>query len=131
MRERMLRELRGQSSRKVAHATYLIREDGDIHLRYHDTNVITSHEDGTFTLRNGGYFTATTRKRIEEYAPVSITGRLARNMGAAHDSPFRPSILSREADPGGPWMVGSIEWIEGARYSVAGKPIDFTTEATT
>lgn len=130
MRERMTRELRGQTSRKVAHATYLIMDGTDIHLRYHDTNVVTSHEDGTFTLRNGGYFTATTRKRIEEYAPVSITGRLARNMGAAHDSPFRPGIFSRDSHAGGPWMVGSIEWAEGARYSAAGKPIDFTVEAT-
>lgn len=54
-------------------ATVLVRgKNEDIHLRYHNTDVITFHKDGTFTLDGGGYRTATTLRRLKEFGPFQI-----------------------------------------------------------
>jgi hypothetical protein len=50
------------------------RDDGSIAVRYHDTDVLTYHPDGTVTLTTGyftsGYFpTRTTKRRINAYLP--------------------------------------------------------------
>jgi len=54
------RNLRGKRS------TRLIVDGNDIHLRYHSTNVVTFHNDGSMTLRNGGWQSKTTKERINE-----------------------------------------------------------------
>ncbi len=48
--------------------------DGNTYgIRYHGTYVVLIHEDGTYTLNSGGWKTVTTKKRINEYAPVYIS----------------------------------------------------------
>ena len=55
-------------------ATAFVRgENGDIHLRYHCTNVITFHPDNTFTLSSGGFRTRTTLARLREFGPLNIS----------------------------------------------------------
>ena len=57
-------------------ATCLVRgENGDIHLQYHQTRVVTFHDDNTFTLNSGGYLTSTTKRRINEYGPCHVYQR--------------------------------------------------------
>lgn len=59
-----------RTERKVATATVLHRIGNDLAIRYHATDVVTLHADGSYTLKTGGYYTQTTKRRIEEYAPV-------------------------------------------------------------
>lgn len=68
-----LARLNGRASRHVAHKTYLIaRDNGDIALRYWDTDVVTFHSDNTATLNTGGFATMFTKERINEYAGTRI-----------------------------------------------------------
>jgi hypothetical protein len=60
-----------RGNRKVAHNTWLRRlpaeVDGDMPdyaVRYHETDVVAFHADGTATLTDGGWATPTTRARI-------------------------------------------------------------------
>lgn len=39
-------------------------------VKFHDTDIVTIREDGSYTVTTGGYFTMITRQRIEEYSPV-------------------------------------------------------------
>ena len=48
-----------------------------IAVKYHDTDVIQFHRNGTVTLDRGGYNTRTTQDRIETYSPLRVAaGRL-------------------------------------------------------
>jgi hypothetical protein len=64
---------RCSQSRKVANNTYLERRGDDIAVRLHATDVVTFHADGTITLSTGGWFTVTTKARINDYLPGGIT----------------------------------------------------------
>ena len=48
-----------------------VRFDG-FAICYHDTDIVTIHKDGTYTLHNGGYKTVTTKKWINHYSPAII-----------------------------------------------------------
>lgn len=51
--------------RKVGNNTYLERRDnGDIAVRLHDTDVVRLHPDGSITLHDGGWRTVTTKDRM-------------------------------------------------------------------
>lgn len=64
---------RCSQSRKVANNTYLHRcDNGDIAVRLHNTDVVTFHADGTITLSTGGWFTVTTKARINDYLPGGV-----------------------------------------------------------
>lgn len=54
-------------------ATYLHRVDAaTVAVRYHATDVVTYHADGSITLRSGGWNTATTKARLDEYSRFSV-----------------------------------------------------------
>ena len=104
-----------------------------IDIRYHDTAVVTIHPGGCYTLRAGGYFTKTTRARIEEYSPCRwIDGPLARNMG--HGGIFTPGLFSRGPHSGGPWEIYKpaqsaawgyrIEFRDGMTVNSDGRDVD-------
>jgi hypothetical protein len=44
----------------------------DYAIRLHNTDVVTLHPDGCYTLDSGGWRTVTTKDRINRYAPVSV-----------------------------------------------------------
>lgn len=50
------------------------KEGGDISIYYYRTPIVTFHRNGMATLRDGGYRTASTRNKINEYM-----GRWTRN----------------------------------------------------
>jgi hypothetical protein len=55
-RYRMQMRLGARNRYKIGNATYLIRhDDGSISCRYHDTDVITAHEDGRVVVDSGGW----------------------------------------------------------------------------
>ena len=49
-----------------------VRPHHDIAVRYHSTDVVVAHQNGTFTLNSGGYRTATTKERIKTYSPARL-----------------------------------------------------------
>ena len=62
---------RNDSSRKIAHATYVVKSidafgETVYGIQYHRTVIFAVYEDGRYIINNGGYFTATTKKRIND-----------------------------------------------------------------
>jgi len=47
-------------------------EDGTRIVRYHDTDIITEYPDGRTMLRNGGWYTRTTKERICNHSKFSV-----------------------------------------------------------
>lgn len=69
-------KLNGRDSRKVGNNTYLERIDSQtVGVRLHGTHVVTIHADGRYTLNSGGWRTATTKSRINDYAPARLSQR--------------------------------------------------------
>lgn len=59
--------------RKIANNTWLVRLfDGDIGMVYHRTRVVTFHKDGTVTLNTGGWYTYTTKERMNWVDGLSV-----------------------------------------------------------
>ena len=50
-------------------------EDGRQAIRLHNTDIITTHPDGSTELNSGGWRTHTTKARINEYSPLKIRQR--------------------------------------------------------
>ena len=53
---------RCKDSRRYANNTYLIRENGHLAMRYHETNVVTWYPNGDIVLNSGGWHTSTTKE---------------------------------------------------------------------
>lgn len=62
-RAKNYRKLTGRSS------DMRLLANGDIAIRYHNTDVVTLHADNSATLNSDGYRTMTTKARMNEYAP--------------------------------------------------------------
>lgn len=64
---------RDRTRRTIDRNTRLRRVDGTTFaIQYHETDIVTIHADGRYTLRMGGYGTVSTKRRIEQYAPVQF-----------------------------------------------------------
>ena len=64
---------RDKTSRPVAWHTRLnLHENGDIALKYHATDVVTYHPDGSISLDSGGWKTQTTKRRINDYTDMRV-----------------------------------------------------------
>lgn len=53
-------------------ATEIIRRIGGIAMRYHETDVVTWHENGDVTLNTGGWLTQTTARRIADFTRLRV-----------------------------------------------------------
>lgn len=75
----MVSKVRGKRNadrRKVGNNTYAeIMHDGSVGIMLHSTYVVKIHPDNTYTLQNGGWQTATTKDRINQYSPVKVYQR--------------------------------------------------------
>lgn len=66
-----------RDSRKVANNTYYQRrENGDIAMRLHETDIVTFHGDNTATFNSGGWRTVTTKERMSGVVNVSQRDRV-------------------------------------------------------
>ncbi len=62
-----------RSQRKVGNNTYAyIEHDGSVAIELHGTKVVVFYPNGLIKLNSGGYRTSTTKKRINQYSPVSV-----------------------------------------------------------
>jgi len=59
--------------RKIGNNTWLKRRGDDIAVRLHDTDVVVYHPDGSITLDTGGWFTVTTKARMNEHSPFGVS----------------------------------------------------------
>lgn len=72
----MVRGKSNRSRRKIGNNTWAeIESSGDVRIILHSTPVVTIHADNTYTLRSGGWQTATTKDRINQYSPVRVYQR--------------------------------------------------------
>lgn len=113
------RELTARNGRKkVAHNTYLERDEvsDDIDLVYHYTAIVTYHNDGTMTLRTGGWCTATTKDRLNRFTPAAIRSERG-DWFLCSVSALSPPCPVR------------IEFEEEMRIDEHGRPVDFTSYA--
>lgn len=73
---KMVHGKRNANRRKVGNNTYAeILQNNSVAITLHSTDVVTIHEDNTYTLRSGGWQTVTTKDRINQYSPVRVYQR--------------------------------------------------------
>jgi len=69
----MVRGKTNKNTRKVGNNTYAeIEYDKSVSIRLHGTTVVRFYPNGLVKLNSGGYHTHTTKKRINQYSPVSV-----------------------------------------------------------
>lgn len=65
----------GEYCKKLANNTYLFKDDEIFRIRFHATDIVRIYNDGLYLIDNGGWFTPTTKNRINSYAPINIYTR--------------------------------------------------------
>lgn len=64
---------RSKGDRPIANNTRVqLRDNGDVAVRLHSTDVVTYHPDGSVTLDSGGWRTYTTKDRINAFSPARV-----------------------------------------------------------
>jgi hypothetical protein len=71
---------RNRNNRPIANNTRVVRlpdgpppgNDRSIAIRLHQTDIVVYHDDGTVQLFTGGWYTVTTKARINDFAPVRV-----------------------------------------------------------
>lgn len=69
---KMVLTIQGKQPNKMTrrvgnNTTATIRENNSVAIRLHNTNVVILRNDGTVTLNSGGWKTATTKARMNQY----------------------------------------------------------------
>lgn len=72
--EKLFNTARSKTAGKpIANNTRLFKRGDDAYaVKLHDTDVVTIHEDGTYTYNSGGWQTLTTKERINRYSPLRL-----------------------------------------------------------
>lgn len=97
--------LGSHTQRRIKGNTWLVRKGDDIALRFHSTDIITIHRDGTYTLDCAWNRSTTTKSRLCEFSPARV---------------YQKARV---------WYIGDgIEYYDGIRVDRAGKPIPRTEE---
>jgi len=64
---------RDKTSRPIANNTRVeSRDGGKIAVKYHATDVVTYFPDGRVRLNTGGWFTYTTKDRLNRFSPARV-----------------------------------------------------------
>lgn len=80
-------------------------------VRLHNTDVVTLHKDGTYTLDSGGWQTVATKDRMNRYGPANV----ASNRGQWQ--------VSRRGDWSKSWP-----YADGMRLAADGTPLDVSPD---
>lgn len=66
--------LGNKSERKVGHNTIIHKNyDGDIAIKYHNTDIVTINRLDNLKLNNGGWETSTTKGRLNQLVPPNVS----------------------------------------------------------
>ena len=84
--------LAGRDRVKLGNNTWLENINGGIGVRLHNTIIVWFHEDGKTTLHTGGYYSVTTKDRINAF----ITGHVYQH---AYQWRYQPSRLENAYVP--------------------------------
>ena len=62
-----------KTTRKIANNTWeILEKNGKVKaIRFHDTNIITYLKNGKIRLNSGGWYTSTTKERINRFLPAN------------------------------------------------------------
>ena len=118
--EQFLQSGRNKNQRTIAgiRATLVHRIDENaIALRYQYTDVVTFHRDGTYTLNTGGWYTMTTKDRINTYGPVGVWSE----NGIWY---YRPNGFEQQQEPYSRARVKFPKFYDGLRVNASGWPVD-------
>ena len=67
------RTIKGEKKKKLENNTYLLKDGEDYCVRLHQTVVVRIQPDNTCILNSGGWFTPTTKDRINRFSPKEIS----------------------------------------------------------
>lgn len=85
--------------KKLQNNTWLEKlEDGTFGVRLHDTYVVKIKPDGTYILNTGGWKTAMTKQRINDYSPARIFQERGNWYVGNKETPFFNGIVVRNED---------------------------------
>jgi hypothetical protein len=86
--------LGNRATRRLANNTWLRRDGADCVLTLHGNPIITYHPGGGVTLRSGGWRSVTTKRRLNQFAPVQVWQRRREWFVAAGgaEAPFRDGM---------------------------------------
>lgn len=91
---------RCKERRKIANNTWLERRDHDqIAVRLHDTDVVTYLPNGSITLNTGGWFTVTTKARINEFSPFGVSSTRGEWSVAIRNRHYNPDRYDPDTNP--------------------------------
>jgi hypothetical protein len=103
---------RGRDGRKkLTHNTYLHETQDGVAVQLHNTDIVKIHKDNTYTLNSGGWFTVTTKARINEFSPA----RLGQDKGIWY--------LYVGQGQGQGWSKERIPFHDGMKINGDGKPL--------
>lgn len=107
---------RCKDRRKVANNTWLERhDDGAIAVRLHDTDVVTYHPAGGFTLDSGGWRTVTTKERMSRFTDISVSQTAGEWFISEPNPAFDRSIRWPDTgNEGVPYWLESFPYADGA-----------------
>jgi len=104
--DRSLRAINKEKGAKLDHKTY-IRNVGDaVIIRFYDTDIVIIKPDNTYELYNGGYFSPTTKARINDYTPTSV-----------RQKNFK-------------WFIDDIEFFDGIQIDCTGQVLNKKNDST-
>lgn len=122
--EAMMRRARN-GYRRLGNNTYLHPGPGsdpdEYRVRYHYTNVVTIHRDGTWTLNSGGWDTPTTKQQINDYGPARVYSQGGTWAVWHKEDPRTPPKMQRCRQCHGAGRVREAGWRSYYEYDSLGR----------
>lgn len=91
----LFKKVGNSSVKKIAHATYRIETPDGYAIRYHATNVVV-YSGALCIIRNGGWQSVTTKKRINEHLPNGVYISQKNYVWYVHDTRGVGSVVEFE-----------------------------------
>lgn len=105
--------------RKLERNTYLHPRGDAFAVRLHATDVVTILPDGTYSLNTGGWFTVTTKQRINAYGPARVSSDRGTWIIWSDDDPKTPPAVRKCGRCHGNGRVMADTWGRRSYYRSA------------
>ena len=100
--EKLMDFLGNREHRKLTNNTYINKEGNEILLRLHGHLIIIYRQDGSYQLNTCGYYTKTTKKRMNDYTPFIIRSKkfdwfvsYRNTLSVSEEIPFEDKMIFR------------------------------------